>query len=865
MTTTVPKKLKADDYLQELAVQRGEGWLRSLIEVVISLRGIPEDSFLDNIYNNFLVTYGLKKKKKSTIATNLQTPITTAVITARKSFILKSLKHESGVNALEKGTIIPFHQKLTVVYGKNGSGKSGFVRILKRIAGSRTQEDIWQNVRNVKTQNRCKAKIDYVDGNTNIIYPWSGESRIVPFDQMAIFDGKCIPIYLNKSLGFSYQPYGFELFQAISASLQRLQEKLTADIQKATYNKPLIDDLFNKETAIGRFVASINQNTKLETLDKLSTWNQQTQKSLANKIELRKGLQNTDQHLELLHTWHQKVKTLEDKLIQVQSDLSGKNLKLYLTLIAKFNQLKKKLAAKKDKTLEDYNLPEMKSDEWGKFIEAGEKYINIAEHNEYPDDHDNCIYCRQKLSKTAQKLIQLYRKLYQKEKTSEYKEIQKKLEKILSCLENTLYAARFPYSKEEFVKFLPKKTIVNAFTALVSADNLVQIIATCLKGKKVQKFKPLKLTRIILNIIKARVQVESKMKELKETQHNFSRKSQDLDHAIVELQDVQKFRKYHAKVKKYIAIEKWITKATSLQTELNTKSITELGKKAWKEMVSDSFRKRFKKEATNLNAPEVDLEFRGEHGTQMREKSLAGLTGIDQFLSEGEQKAVALSDFFSELSIQREKTPVVFDDPATSFDHERKEKIAKRIVQESEARQIVIFTHDLMFASYLHDQVENANGNIDPSKAAFHDLHSEINRVGVVTENYYLGSVKFNAHMQRVNAKACGLEGLAGEAQTDGIRSVYGMLRKAVEKAVEERIFGGIITRWSDQIQMHNATPARASLNRNRLNKAKQLHEKFSRYIEGHDQSNEAIQHAIPNIGKLKQDIQQVKDIAIRT
>ena len=97
----------------------------------------------------------------------------------------------------------------------------------------------------------------------------------------------------------------------------------------------------------------------------------------------------------------------------------------------------------------------------------------------------------------------------------------------------------------------------------------------------------------------------------------------------------------------------------------------------------------------------------------MREKRFEGLGSIGQFLSEGEQKAVALADFFAELSMQSERVPAVFDDPATSFDHERKELIAKRIALEAEKRQVIVFTHDLMFASYLHEQVEKDDGSID--------------------------------------------------------------------------------------------------------------------------------------------------------
>lgn len=861
MTLTPSKKLKADDYLQELANQCGEEWLKSLIGRILLSRSVPDEIFLDDTYKQFLTAYKLRDQKPGEAEpASLLVPVT-KVATAN-SFSLKSLRHESGVNALERGATIPFHPKLTVVYGKNGSGKSGFVRILKRIAGSRTQEEVWQNVHTERSQNHCNAKITYTSGASDVVCQWNGESKLPPFDQMAVFDGKCIPIYLNRSLDFSYQPYGFELFQALSASLQRLQELLAGDIQSASSDKPPVEDLFNAQTSIGKFVAVINATTKPEDLNKLPIWDTKAQKALAEKVKERRGLQNLDQQSELLRNRHQKLKALEDAVVQIQSDLSAPNIRLYFGLVKRFNQLKKKQAAKKGKTLEDYDIAKKDSDEWEKFIDAGEDYIRVAEHGEYPHDDDRCIYCQQKLSKGAQKLIQLYRELFQEEETSDIEDVEGRLDEAVGDLEATSFAD-FPYEQDDFEKFMQKRTVAAAFAVLADADNLAQKVVSALKSRKPQKLPPVKTSNVITSIRKAKTKIEADIKIVQETQQNIFKKSEELDKAIMELQDIQKFAKHRAQVEKYIAIERWIAKALPLQaSKLNTKQTTDLGKRAWRELVSDSFKAQFQEEAADLDAPEVNLEFRGEYGSQMRAKSMEGLDGIDKFLSEGEQKAVALSDFFAELSMQHERAPVIFDDPATSFDHDRKERIAKRIAHESEARQIVVFTHDLMFASYLHDQIENPDGSIDPTKAAFHDLHSETSRVGVVTENYYPGSVKFDAYIQKVESKVGELESMTGEAQANAIRNAYSMLRRAIEKAVEERIFGRVITRWSDQIQMHNVT--RASLNREKLDKAKELHEEFSRYIEAHNQSDEMVQHATPEVTKLKTDIQQVKDIAVR-
>ena len=60
---------------------------------------------------------------------------------------LGTLKIEDGVNALKPGAEIVFAPSVTVIFGENGAGKSGFVRVLKRAAGVRTAEDILPNVR----------------------------------------------------------------------------------------------------------------------------------------------------------------------------------------------------------------------------------------------------------------------------------------------------------------------------------------------------------------------------------------------------------------------------------------------------------------------------------------------------------------------------------------------------------------------------------------------------------------------------------------------------------------------------------------------------------------------------------------------
>lgn len=84
-----------------------------------------------------------------------------------------------------------------------------------------------------------------------------------------------------------------------------------------------------------------------------------------------------------------------------------------------------------------------------------------------------------------------------------------------------------------------------------------------------------------------------------------------------------------------------------------------------------------------------------------------GLYGINEpinsILSEGEQKIIALSNFLAECTIDNRLNTIIFDDPVTSLDMDYRDSIANKIVQLSQNRQIIVFTHDLSFLRLLID------------------------------------------------------------------------------------------------------------------------------------------------------------------
>ena len=59
------------------------------------------------------------------------------------SLCLCSIGNIEGVNALAPKVPLKFGKGITVIYGLNASGKSGYVRLLKHICGARNPGDLW--------------------------------------------------------------------------------------------------------------------------------------------------------------------------------------------------------------------------------------------------------------------------------------------------------------------------------------------------------------------------------------------------------------------------------------------------------------------------------------------------------------------------------------------------------------------------------------------------------------------------------------------------------------------------------------------------------------------------------------------------
>jgi wobble nucleotide-excising tRNase len=154
-------------------------------------------------------------------------------------------------------------------------------------------------------------------------------------------------------------------------------------------------------------------------------------------------------------------------------------------------------------------------------------------------------------------------------------------------------------------------------------------------------------------------------------------------------------------------------KLTKCKDNLKTKAISdkarEFANKAVTAALKDALDTEF--QALGVGHIKTKLNARVEQG-KMRHKLVLDFSvtkKLDEILSEGEQRAIAIGSFLAEMHLANHRGGIVFDDPVSSLDHYRRKDVARRLIEEAKLRQVIIFTHDTVFLGELRDVIEQQN------------------------------------------------------------------------------------------------------------------------------------------------------------
>jgi hypothetical protein len=225
-----------------------------LYAMLRSARGLPDDKKRQPI--------PLAQEHLPTISPSSGTVIVTA---------MKDLRH---VNRIADGQNLTFASKgITIIFGGNGSGKSGYSRVLKRACRARdVSETVHTDASDPKASGSIpEALFDITVGGAAKSLHWKRDSP--PPEELAtiaVFDGRCARAYLDEQ-DVAYLPYGLDIVENLGQRVMpELTQRLNGELSAVdTSIIPFID--LQGDTSVGKLIASLSESTKTETITALAT------------------------------------------------------------------------------------------------------------------------------------------------------------------------------------------------------------------------------------------------------------------------------------------------------------------------------------------------------------------------------------------------------------------------------------------------------------------------------------------------------------------------------------------------------------------------------------------------------------------
>jgi hypothetical protein len=206
--------------------------------------------------------------------------------------------------------------------------------------------------------------------------------------------------------------------------------------------------------------------------------------------------------------------------------------------------------------------------------------------------------------------------------------------------------------------------------------------------------------------------------------------------------------------------------------------------------------------ALGVGSLQVSLQSRSSKGKPLHKLvlKLPKAPSPREILSEGEQRSIALGSFLAEARLADSTSPVVFDDPVSSLDHRRRDAVARRLVSEAKARQVIVFTHCLYFLYLLDEEAKRQEvpmltQSLTKTADGYGIAEADVPFEGKNTQKR-VGALK---QLQEKIA-AIARRGDEAERKKETVEA-YLLLRNAWERAVEEVLLNEVVLRFRKGVE----------------------------------------------------------------
>ena len=823
---------------------------------------------LRDLYALLKVQHGIPdpngRKPKPVSAEDVPDPTSKAL-----TVVLLWMRDLKYVNSIAEGQALSFSpQGLTVIYGPNASGKSGYARVMKRACRARDQEDVLPNAAfDRSSQGTPQATFDIVENGVDKSLVWTDGSPSPPLlSTISVFDCRCARAYLDEEQEVAFIPYGLDVVENLAQKvLPKIDEMLDNELDSTRVDFTVFDDLLGP-TKAGQAIAKLPEGGNAELITNLSkvTAAEKTRLSELERILAETDPETRAKSIELAA---QRMLELSKRVAKAAEDVHDDILAALRTVDqdAEASLKAQKIAAEDFRSGEDLLLGTGEQ-AWRVLFDAARKFSITTAYpgQEFPvvGVDSKCVWCQQPLSSSARARLKRFHDFVTRDvmklamsKTAEREERHKKLTRLSvdigldDAIADEL--AQYDATLLKDLRAFEQRLLARHSWSEQAMTTHTWDIPPTLEPSPISRLQQLSsiLTSQAVTLRSAADQDKRKAIEAERD----------------ELSSRVRLSKRTKQVVDSIAKNALHQRLLQCKEDLKTRPVSEESKELTHKAVTKALRDALNGELKNLGVDRLNmtLKERTEAGKTKHKLilSLPTATSVNDILSEGEQRAVAIAAFLAELALAGHTGGIVFDDPVSSLDYYSRRKVAVRLAQEAEYRQVIVFTHDTIFLGELRHAI-----NQKKVPCCFHHLEWEGDRPGVVREGLPWEHKSWKERIDTMEKLQKKLEKswpkFPNEADRARMKDTYSNLRATIELVIEGHVFAGVIQRYRDWVQVNNLDKA-VGFDKSEYEELARLHGVCCDMTEAHDHAS-AKDSAVRDPDDLGKDIGDLRKLTER-
>lgn len=732
---------------------------------------------------------------------------------SKADVVLKAVKGLRSVNKIPDGSALPFgHQGLTAIYGENGSGKSGYARVLKRACRARdNQERILPNVYGsaVPTPAKATFKLSISAGADQEIEWEAGKPSHETLTNITVFDSKCARVIVDEKNEATYLPYGAHVFEELVSLLNWMKQQIEAGKPEP---EPLQWPEITPSTTPGVFLASLTHETKEEKVEHAVAWTDDDADKLEELTRKLAELEANDPVKQAAKTrsFKERVTSLKAYIDQRATALSDEALARIEEMLGALAEAHKAVELASQTTLPDEPLAGAGGTAWQILYNAAKDYSTKHAYpdNEFPvvSEDSRCVLCMQPLSEDAKQRLVRFKAFMEQAAKKRHEDAKRALAAAVESVE----ALRDKAAEDQHVNTVGEVKQRDEDTATV-AESYLAAVKVRLEyfdkltagnetgGLPLLSSSPSKALAKIIDALEKEAQGFEKAVDPAERDK--------LKNERADLLARKCFADNRSKILAFLGDLKTAHKYEQAYASTDTGAITRKGKNVVSEALTPQLKGAIQEELELLGANHLPLNLKpsGSQGETLHQLELKGAKpgrkiSLTDVLSEGEQRVVALAGFLAEVGLGQHSCPIVLDDPVSSLDHRYRATIAARLVSESEKRQVLVFTHDIAFLLDLQEKAGEVGGIHFTAQTVLQQNEA----AGVPNEGlpWHAMPVKGRlGHLRRTLNEIKALHGVEQARYGKEAALLYALLRETWEAAIEEVVFNKTVVRHGSEVQ----------------------------------------------------------------